>query len=209
MTETISNTVQLALTGLCAACALYRAFTTERRAWTLFALFAGLNFLGNLYWLLWLVFYGDSPPYAFIPYLSWYASYLFLALLLLQVKSPEQPRLQARTLWLVPVFAAGMFVFYVQYGDWVGNIVCAALMGLLLWQAIGGLLFLRGKRGAAAKNRFLYWAVLLFCFVEYALWTVSCFWTGDSLKDPYFWFDLLLSLCFPILLPAVERAVDA
>ncbi len=209
MTETISNAVQLGLTGLCTVYALCRVFATERRGWTLFALFCGLNFLGNLYWLLWLVFYRESPPFAFIPYLSWYASYLFLALLLLHVKPPEQPRLQTRALWLVPVFVAGMFVFYVRYGDWLSNIVCAALMGLLLWQAVGGLLFLRGKTGPEAKNRFLCWAALLFCLAEYALWTVSCYWSGDSVNDPYFWLDLLLSLCFPIMVPAVKRAVDA
>lgn len=51
-------------------------------------------------------------------------------------------------------------------------------------------------------------AVLAFAALEYALWTSSCFWISDTLSNPYFWFDFLLSLVLLLLLPALGKAVD-
>ena len=48
---------------------------------------------------------------------------------------------------------------------------------------------------------------LIFCLLEYALWTVSCFWMGDTMANPYFWFDLLITGCMLLFLPALEKAV--
>ena len=51
--------------------------------------------------------------------------------------------------------------------------------------------------------------LLAFAALEYALWTSSCFWVSDTLTNPYFWFDFLLSLVLLLLLPALRKAVDA
>ena len=37
----------------------------------------------------------------------------------------------------------------------------------------------------------------------------SRFWVSDTLTNPYFWFDFLLSLVLLLLLPALRKAVDA
>ncbi len=208
MIETFSNAAQIVLSGLCAVCAAWQAYRTRGRTWTLLALFSGVYCIGDLYWLLWLVFYRDSPD-SEIPYLSWYAAYLFLFLLLMQVKSESRRARPHWLLWCAPAFTAGMFIYFIQFGDWFGNIVSAVLMGLLLWETLSGLLFLRGKRGAEARNRWLYWASLLFCASEYGLWIASCIWEGQTLANPYFWIDLLLSLCFPFFFIAVGKAADA
>ena len=86
MIETVVNIIQLIITGVCSGIALFNAVRTEHRAWTLVGLFSGIFFMGDLYWLLFLLFYGETPPYSFIPYMSWYASYLFMLLLLVTVK---------------------------------------------------------------------------------------------------------------------------
>lgn len=42
---------------------------------------------------------------------------------------------------------------------------------------------------------------------NYCLWTSSLFWQGDSLANPYFWFDFVLTATLLALLPIAERAV--
>ena len=39
--------------------------------------------------------------------------------------------------------------------------------------------------------------------------TASCCWVSDTLTNPYFWFDFLLTLVLLLFLPAVRKAVEA
>ena len=115
----------------------------------------------------------------------------------------------------VPVFTGGMCIFFMQRGEFFVNTLIAILMTCLIALALDGLLSLReqtAQQNAQAelqnKRKMLYIATLLFCFTEYALWTSSCFWTGYSLKNIYYWFDFLLSLSFLLFVPALRKAVD-
>ena len=207
MIESIENAVQLVTTGLCSGVAAFRAVRSRRRAWLLLALASGVYFLGDLYWQLFLLFYGATPHYSYIPYLSWYAGYVFLMLLVLELRGPRPAVARRRVLWLIPLFTAAMAVFYIQWGDWIGNITAAVLMSLLLWYTADSL-FLWQRTGERSK-RPLAWVILLFCAAEYAAWTSSCFWEGDTLSNPYFWFDTLLSVCFLLFPAALRKAVDA
>lgn len=206
MIESIENGIQLVTTAVSTALSVGRAVRSGKRTWLLLALTSGVYFLGDLYWQLFLIFYGETPDYSFIPYLGWYAGYVFLLLLLLEVRGPRPAVPRSRVLWLFPVFTVGMGVFYLQWGDWIGNITAAILMGLLLWHAADSLSFWRSvqERG----KRLLAWAVVLFCASEYASWTSSCFWMGDTLKNPYFWFDTLLSICFLLFPWALRKAEE-
>ena len=206
MIEIVENAIQLGTTGLCTVLALFHAARSGKRAWLLLALASGVYFLGDLYWLLFLVFYGMTPRDTYIPYLSWYAFYVFLLLLLLEVRGLRPAVPHSRALWLIPLFTAGMAAFYLQWGDWVGNITAAVLMSLLLWHTADCLLLWRGN--AAADKRHFALALLAFCAAEYAAWTSSCFWMGDTLGNPYFWFDTLLSFCFLLFPPALRKAVE-
>jgi hypothetical protein len=50
---------------------------------------------------------------------------------------------------------------------------------------------------------------LCICALEFCLWTASCFWVSDTLTNPYFWFDFLLTAALFALLPATRKAVGA
>ena len=100
-----------------------------------------------------------------------------------------------------------MGVFYLQWGDWIGNITAAVLMSLLLWHAADSLSLWRDAQERGKRP--LAWAVVLFCAAEYAAWTSSCFWAGDTLANPYFWFDTLLSVWFLLAPAALRKAVEA
>ena len=90
-------------------------------------------------------------------------------------------------------------------GEILSNLIYAVLMGLLLFASLRRLT--DGNGGGRSKALAL--LILLFCLLEYALWTASCFWTGETLGNPYYWFDFLLTLSFPFFLPAVKKAVAA
>ena len=206
MIESIENGIQLLLTGFVVILSVIRALRSRRREWTLLALFAGSYFLGDLYWLLFLLFYGSTPRLSYVPDMSWYASFLFLFLLLFY-SGEKRKRIKNKLLWLIPVFTIGMCIFYMQWGAYVSNLIYAVLMTLILWRIIEGLLFIKQDEGDKSL-RWLYLAALLFCVLEYGMWTVSCFFESGSLLTPYFWLDVLLSVAFLLFIPAVRKAVD-
>ena len=78
-------------------------------------------------------------------------------------------------------------------------------MGLLLFSAIRRLL--DGRQYAAQRPLCL--LILVFCLLEYGLWTSSCFWAGETPRNPYYWFDFLLSAGFVFFLPSTRKAVMA
>ena len=77
---------------------------------------------------------------------------------------------------------------------------------LAAWYAVRGLVWAR--RAGNGRLRRFYRITLGFAALEYALWTSSCFWVSDTLTNPYFWFDFLLTAALPLFLPAVRKAVD-
>ena len=49
--------------------------------------------------------------------------------------------------------------------------------------------------------------ILVFCLIEYGLWFSSCFFDGDTLANPYYWFDILFTASFVLFIPATKKAV--
>ena len=208
MIESIENAIQLLVTGLCACSALYYGVRTKDRTWALLGLSAGIFFLGDLYWQLFLVFYDKTPEF-YISEFSWYTSYLFLLLLLIyiNVKNAEDWKFRLQPQYLcIPAFTLGMCIFYMHWGDYLSNIVVAILMTGLIWHACYGLQMAR-KQPGGKNRRMLFIVTLIFCASEYGMWTSSCFWMGDTIANIYFWFDFLLSITFVLLLPALRKAV--
>ena len=212
--ESTENIIQLFTTGFCAGFSAYRAFKTGKHAWVLLFFAAFVYFLGDIYWQLYLTFYGETPHYSNISYAGWYACYLFLILLVHDIRGHRDKTPYSRFLLLIPVFTAGMCVFYLQYGDVIGNILAAVLMSILIWVTVDALMQCKKKELSKSDalhtnmNRIgLYITVLVFCFAEYAAWTTSCFWMGDTFANPYFYFDTVLSLTFLIFPHALRSAL--
>ena len=81
------------------------------------------------------------------------------------------------------------------------------MMIALSYCALRGLAYANAQTGAVRQLRYFHIGVLSFVAAECLLWTVSCFWQNDSLTNPTFWCDILLTLTILGLLPAVRRAV--
>ncbi len=206
MIETLENGVQLAVVTVCLFFSLRRLARERERAFELLALFYTCYLLGDLYWQLHLFFYQQTPRVRYISDVSWLASWLFLYCLLRHVSTPEERRFRQPLLCVPPVFAAAMCAFFLRYGAYLNNLVTALMMSLILIHIVRGLLYLRGS---APPRRALYRAALFFCVCEYAAWTASCFFWEDTLANPYFWCDALLTISNVMLFFAVRKAVSA
>lgn len=205
MIETSENAIQLGVCLLLALASIGMAYRRKNKAYGVLALFYAAVALGDLYWLLYLGFYHITPVYSYISEVAWYAAWLFLLLLLRQVEDDRRGN-KHPVLWLVPVFTGAMCIFYMHWGDYLSNLISALLMTHLLWHSLPGCF---GKEfGDSAKRPFCT-AVVIFCLIEYTMWTLSCFFDGDAIANPYLWFDALFTVCIALFFSALGKAVRA
>ncbi|MBO4326770.1 MAG: hypothetical protein J5950_05830 [Clostridia bacterium] len=204
MIERIENAIQITVLLICAGISIFKTAKYRSRTWTNAFFFFGSLALGDIYWFVCLIFYGKTPQISVVSDLSWYASYIFLYLILTRTAPPEETGKAGFLPWLGPVFTVSMALFFMTYGEILGNIICASLMGLLLFSSIRRL----KDHKRCRKELFLAVMIFIFCMIEYGLWLSSCFWSSDTLANPYYWFDFLLTVCFVILVPAIKKAVE-
>lgn len=197
MVEIIDNSVQFAATLVC--CIISAAMYLRRRSAGPFLLmcFYGCFSLGLLYWTLYLVLYESTPMIFYVSEIAWISSYIFLYLLQYTLADAAERSRRCRVMWLAPLSGAVMFAFFCVTDDDIPSaLLCCAAMSALAWSAIRGLVF--------GKRRRFHIAVLGFVCAEYALWVSSLNWLGDTLANPYFWIDFLLTGVLVSLLPAVR-----
>ncbi|MBQ4181810.1 MAG: hypothetical protein II617_05580 [Firmicutes bacterium] len=200
------NTLQILVLGACLAVSIVRAVNGQSRVWALLSMFFGAFFLGDLYWGLYILFYGDTPYYSYIPSISWDTSYIFQLLIILHFQRRGVPRHRSVLLWIIPVFTVGMCAVYMTRGDYLTNAFIAVIATYILLYTVNGLLGLRGSGGEDARLRPLYLVTILFWVLEYAMWTVSLRWMGETMANPYYWFDIGLTISFILVIPAVRKA---
>ena len=205
MIELIDNLIQFAATATGCVWAGVTFSKSRKQPLFLLACFYGVYALGALYWTLHLLLFGETPPLFYVSDIGWIASYTFLLTLLYTMRSPEQRQRKTALCWLAPAFCVPQFILYITHGDVFYNLVSCTLTTLIAWFAIDGLVFsLRSGEKDAAP---FYISALGFAILEYCLWTASCFWVSDTLTNPYFWFDFLLSCSMLALLPTLQKAV--
>ena len=215
MIESIENALQLGLIVLCLTISAVYAFREKPPNGSLLVMFYGSYLLGDLYWLLYLLFYGHTPEIFYVSDLSWYAAYVFLHLMLQRFSTEEERKSRPPLAYMPVILTTGMGVFYIWWGisygsggEYTGNFISALMMSLLLIHSVRGLVFIR-KNPEAANRKMLYIVTLVFCLIEYCAWTCSCFWFEDTLANPYLWFDFMLTVCMAFFLPAFRKAVKA
>ena len=203
MIYTIDNSVQVLVLVVCTFIAVRRAFEQKSRAWTLLAFFFADFALDDLYMVVSDLTVGWYSTLSVVSELSWYASYLFLYLLIRQT-APLEERAEKHLLpWLGPVFSLAMAVFYMQWGDIASNLIYAAVMGLVMFAALRRLI----RQEAFGHVKLLCTLALLFCFLEYAMWTVSGYFREGILSYLYYLFDFLITLTFPFFIAGTAKAV--
>ena len=198
MVESIDNALQIAALLICSGVAIGKAAAKRSRVWTLLFFVYGSWVLGDVYWQVCLIFYGRTPQISVVSDLSWYASYVFLYMILRETATPEGAREKRFLPWVGPLFSLGMAVFFMQWGKIVSNLIYALLMGLLLFSVLRR--FLDKEKYKAQQP--LCVMIFVFCLLEYAAWISTCFFWSDGIENPYFWFDFLMTVCLIFFLPA-------
>ena len=202
MIDRLDYALPFVILFLCGVYSSVRAARTRGQGWLILAFFYFCFSLGNLYWLLCNILLGSIPEVSYISELSWYVGFIFLSMLLRQTLDGP-PSGSRRWAWLAPVFTGGACLFFFQWGDYTSNVAAAALLGWLGYLILTGLL--DGKVSPGVRR--LYLVCGAFFVAEYGMWFSSCFWRDESLRNPYFWFDGLLTLSCVLLIPAYGKAV--
>ncbi len=206
MIELLNSLLQALAAGGGFFIALSRYFRKKETGWFLLACFYGVFALGTLYWALHLLLQRETPQIFYVSDLAWTAAYVFLLTLVYTLPGRGERGFSTRWCWAVPAICLPQFILYVTHGDVLSNVLTCSLTGLAAWESVRALAW--GKRTGEHRRRPFDRAVLVFVGLEYALWTASCFWVSDDLRNPYFWFDLALSGGILLLLPGVREAVE-
>ena len=205
-----SEISQMVVLLLCEAVAIIDARKVRSRLRLLYGLFLLSFFLGDLWWFLNMAIYEGNAAYSLIPYINWKAAMLFLILIMQQYHREPIFRKPISPLQLfIPVFCGGMCAFYMTNGAYLDNIVTAILMSIIIWNAVQRLIEIRKGMTKDKADSHLCRVILLFCLLEYGMWTASCLynipWVYDGL---YYAFNFALSFCCILFIPAIRKAVD-
>ena len=205
MIEIVENIFQLIVTGGCSIYGIYKSVSRNSREWLLAGLFSAALFSGDFYWSLYILFYGDSPQISYVSEFGWYASYIFLIMLIQISMSPGQRKEKYKILRIVPLFVGGMCIYFMTMGDYFSNLATAVLMGFIMYYSLKGIIYHKNNEEG---KRCIFIAAFIFCIVEYLLWISSVLWIGgDTALNPYYWCDILLSISILMVLLAVRKAV--
>jgi hypothetical protein len=209
MVELLDNLTQSAATlaAFIAAAALY--YRTRRQTYFLLACFMGCFMLGTFHWTLYILLFESTPQVFYVSELAWIASYLFLLTLEYVLATEEEKKFRHPALLLVPIFCIPQLILYLRFGEILGNLLMVGLTMVAALFALRGLIFARRQSGKARDRQYFHGVVLAIIFLEFGLWTSSCFWLSDTMSNPYFWFDFLLSASFLALIPAMKKAVSS
>ena len=209
MIELIDNVSQLAVTfaaGVGAGMSFYKA---RSQPYFLLTCFFGTFTLGSLHWILYMLLFNSTPQVFYVSELAWIASFVFLLTLDFTLSTPGERRFHHPAAWLAPVIGVPLMIFYMTHGEILGNLLMCGITMVAAWLSIRGMIFARRQNDVRRNRQFFHIAVLSIIVIEYGLWTASCFWVSDTLTNPYFWFDFLLSASLFIVLPATRKAVEA
>ena len=203
MIEMLDYGLQFLILLVCAAYSGVQAGRTRDRGWLMLVFIFSGFVMGNLYWLLCMALQGSTPKLHIISELSWYTTYIFLCLCLRLVQDGRTPA-RSWLAWLAPAFTAAAGLYFCRWGDYVGNLIVAILMGRLGFLTLQGLL----EEDRPAVRR-LARVIAAFFLMEYGMWFSSCIFSGDTLANPYFWFDGGLTFVMVLLTRSYGKAVAA
>ena len=209
MTEIVDNAVQLVAALCCTVGSVIQAVRTRRQEWCILACFYGTFAMGLIYWLVFELLLSYTPRYFYVADLSWIASYLFMLTLEIAITVPEAEKFRTAAAWLSPVVGISLTLYYIQFGDVLSNALTCGFTTAAGWYAIRGIRYYHryGKTPEDRSRLRLHHVILVLIFLEYCLWTASCFWISDTMTNPYFWFDYMLSAALPALYAAARRAL--
>jgi hypothetical protein len=208
MVEFFDNVSQFLVILLAGAGAGILFYKSRKQVYFLLACFYGTFALGTLYWTLHILLFDYTPQIFYVSELAWIASYMFLLTLEFSLSTPEERKFRHPAVWLVPIFCIPQLLLYLTHGDIIFNLLICGTAMAVAWYSARGLAYARRQGGKLRDKQYFHIVILCVIILEYFLWTASCFWVSDTLTNPYFWIDFLLTVALFALLPAMRKAVE-
>lgn len=209
MVELIDNALQFIVTLVAGVGAGILYYKGRKQAYFLLFCFLATFSLGTLYWTLHVLLFNYSPQIFYVSELAWIAGYLFLLTLGYTLSTMKERKFKHPAVWLVPIICIPQLGLYLTHGDILFNLLICGQTMAAAWYSVRGLIYARRQSGKPRDMQYFHIAVLCIITLEYCLWTASCFWVSDTLTNPYFWLDFLLTAALFALLPATRKAVEA
>lgn len=207
--ELIDNFLQFLFTmaaGIWTGILFYR---NGKQAYLLLTCFYATFSLGMFHWTLNILLFSYTPQVFYVSELAWIASFMFLLTLGYTLSTPDERKFQHPAGWLVPIICLPQMILYIIHGDILFNLIICGLTMVQGWYSVRGFFYAGMQSGRQRNMQYFHTAVLCIILLEYCLWTLSCFWISETLTNPYFWVDFLLTAALFALLPAMRKAVEA
>ncbi len=205
--EQIENVVELLALAVAVVCVMVKQTwpSDDVRLFTR-GLF-GIGFLADLYWTVFTLVFGYTPPYFYVAELGWLAQELFLLLLIIEVYHAEGGRGIHPLSWIAPVIIAALTIWYiVATGSFVTNALQGATLAGVAVVSLSAILYGRKEYGNGDKTcRCLYVFSLVYVIAEHIIWSCSVLDSSVSISNPYYWFDPLLVVSLVGLLVCTMR----
>ena len=205
MIEIYDNSLQILVLLICGIIAVYRAVKYDSRIWTMLAFFYGSWALGDIYWVFCIVFFDGKPTVTAVSDIGWYTAFLFLYVLFNQLAPLEKGWHKRIFPWLGPLFAGTMMIYFMQDGSILSNLMSGILISMVLHTC----LIRVSDRKHFNSVFYLCILTLILFLLEYALWLIPWSKFGDFIYNPYYWVDVLITICFVFYIPALKKAVTA
>ena len=201
------NIVSLLTTLIALLVCLFRYIGSagdKRRAW-LYATFAMLStWLSSYFWAAYAIIMGGSPETSsLLAYLGWNLSYIFLLVLVLHVKTPEQRR-YFNPLMLVPIpLNIAQLLLYLPYGGELNSVFQVSVTTVVACSCLQDVGWYLAHRKQGVRKPYVALAALLYVCCEYGLWTTSCF--DEPVRSLYCGFEVGLYASIILLLWGIDR----
>ncbi|MCR5590687.1 MAG: response regulator [Lachnospiraceae bacterium] len=188
--ETLENIIMLLAIIVALLRCLFRYIEVPRKGYLFLCISFLTHLLSDYYWTTYTLVMNDNPDIsAFIAYLGWNLSYLFLLVAAYYMQN-EKARRFFHPIILLPIpINVIQFLIYIQFGGYFNNAWSGIMFTAAAIICVQSLMYHVRHRN---ETHFPYLSlmILLYITAEYGMWTASCYSWPSELQNPYYYFEL-------------------
>ncbi len=167
---------------------LFRYIDVPKRGYLYMCICFLAFFLSDYYWTVYsLVMRSDPNVSEFVAYFGWNIGYLVLLVTVLHMSEPGSKRYFS-PLMIIPIpINIYQFILYNSFGGYFNNLWSGVIVTAVIVICIQNITYYLSKRKEGASFPYLHLTVLIYCTLEYGMWTASCFDWPSTALDPYYY----------------------
>ena len=182
---------------------LFRYISHKKKGWACATAIFLSSLMSSYYWTAYLLIMGDTPNVSnLFSYIGWNIAYLFLLVLVLQMKSAEERRCFHPVMLLPIPFNIWQLTLYLPYGGKLNSVYQVTVLTCVACFSLQGICHYLKERRSGARKPYVAAAALFYTFCEFGMWTSSCF--NQPVSNLYYPFSFMYSASFLALVWALE-----